>query len=70
MSWNLNDSLGMEKVEKMERSILVKGESEGSRRGTLEGFSDSYTIFAGFLFPRRNLISLSRAMCRIVIPVH
>lgn len=70
MSWNLNDSLGMEKVEKMERSILVKGESEGSRRGTLEGFSDSYTISAGFLFPRRNLISLSRAMCRIVIPVH
>ena len=34
MSWNLNDSLDMEKAEKMERSLLVKGESEGSRRGT------------------------------------
>lgn len=36
----------------------------------LEGFSDSYTISAGFHFLRRNLISLSRAMCHIVIPVH
>ena len=36
----------------------------------LGGFSDFDTISAGFHFLRRNLISLSRAMCRIVIPVH
>lgn len=53
MSWNLNDSLDMEKAEKMERSLLVKGESEGSRKAHVRRIFQLLHHFCRVSFPQK-----------------